>query len=77
MKLRCVSRYSAAGVVFEAGAVLECDVARGEWLMRDAPSCFEVVLEGVGDVRAYPGAAAADSTDDCESKGKGKGKGKG
>ena len=45
MKLRCISTYRAAGAAYDVGAVVECSEERGAWLQRDAPGCFELILD--------------------------------
>lgn len=42
MKLKVLSPYRSQHTEYLAGSVIEIDPVAGEFLMRDAPGCFEV-----------------------------------
>lgn len=45
IRLRAKSEYSTATEHYRRGQVIEVDDAHAEWLQRDAPGTFEVVVE--------------------------------
>ena len=54
-KLKVVSEYRAGDVSYPLGEVITVEDDRADFLMRDAPGCFEVYAEPVAkEIKAAP-----------------------
>ena len=43
--MRVVEEYRAGALYYAAGSIIDVPAESGEWLMRDAPGCFELHIE--------------------------------
>lgn len=54
IKLKAKSEYASATEHYRKGQVIEIDEGHAEWLQRDAPGTFEVVVEKVEKAPKQP-----------------------
>jgi len=57
IRLKVISEYRAGALYYAAGSTIDAPVETALWLMRDAPGCFELIVEAQ-PAKAFDGPPA-------------------